>query len=263
MDWITLSEEHMAPAPAAARHLAALDKGAPLNLIAVFGAARQGKSFLMNELAGGSAGFRVSNKSDPCTVGVDLASKLMPLSEFTGGEANRAGAGAGADGGRIQIGFVDAEGQGDRDQSYDAKIATPILLSAQCVLFNWRDSLQKDRILELLGVLTRAASSIGFEGDDAEAGGGEFGGDDGESGGGGGGGEGLSGKAKATARGPAFGNLHIVFRDWNFEFDPAHVRALLLDPEKQAPGDKKDAQRQRRNEVRRVLASTFESIHVW
>ena len=199
MDWITLSDERMTPAPAAACHLAALDKGAPLNLIAIFGAARQGKSFLMNELAGGSAGFKVSNKSDPCTVGVDLASKLMPLSDFAGSKASCT-----EDGRNIQIGFVDAEGQGDRDQSYDAKIATPILLSSQCVLFNWRDSLQKDRILELLGVLTRAASSVGFEADGN--GDGDGCGDCGDgcdgSGGGGGGGR------------PTFGNLHIVFRDW-------------------------------------------------
>jgi len=39
-----------------------------------------------------------------------------------------------------------------------------------------------------------------------------------------------------------------------------------LDKEKHVPGEnpgEKDAERQRRNEVRRVLASTFESINVW
>ena len=69
--------------------------------------------------------------------------------------------------------------KGDRDQLYDARIATPVLLSAQCVLFNWRDSLQKDRILELLGVMTRAASCVGREQENH-----------------------------------TFGHLHIIFRDW-------------------------------------------------
>jgi len=38
-----------------------------------------------------------------------------------------------------QVGFVDAEGQGDRDSAYDARIACPVLLAAKCVIFNWRD----------------------------------------------------------------------------------------------------------------------------
>jgi hypothetical protein len=59
--------------------------------------------------------------------------------------------------GKTTVGFVDAEGQGDRDTTYDARIACPVLLAAKCVLFNWRDSLQKDRILDLLGVMCRAA----------------------------------------------------------------------------------------------------------
>jgi len=37
----------------------------------------------MNKLAGGSGcGFKVSNKQDPCTVGVDLASNIISLKSF-------------------------------------------------------------------------------------------------------------------------------------------------------------------------------------
>jgi len=37
----------------------------------------------MNKLAGSSGcGFKVSNKQDPCTVGVDLASNIISLKSF-------------------------------------------------------------------------------------------------------------------------------------------------------------------------------------
>jgi hypothetical protein len=38
------------------------------NLISIFGAARQGKSFLMNCLAGSSDIFTISNLSTPCNM---------------------------------------------------------------------------------------------------------------------------------------------------------------------------------------------------
>ena len=52
------------------------------NLVSIFGAARQGKSFLMNALAGQEDMFRISNAREPCTQGVDLCSHVMPLSKF-------------------------------------------------------------------------------------------------------------------------------------------------------------------------------------
>lgn len=90
----------------AKRHLSKMNRKDPLSLIAIFGkwrtifgktlkaclktfvghksgSARQGKSFLMNKLAGGAGcGFRVSNLQDPCTVGVDLCANTVRLSDF-------------------------------------------------------------------------------------------------------------------------------------------------------------------------------------
>lgn len=43
--------------------------GAKVNLISIFGRARQGKSFLMNCLAGEKEVFRISNEKDSCTQG--------------------------------------------------------------------------------------------------------------------------------------------------------------------------------------------------
>lgn len=36
------------------------------------------------------------------------------------------------------VGFVDAEGQGDKDVSYDANLICPILLASKVVIFNWK-----------------------------------------------------------------------------------------------------------------------------
>ena len=87
MQWLRLDEEDaLVPQSAAEQHLSRMPRRRPLNLISIFGAARQGKSFLMNRLAGGKGcGFAVSNKSDPCTVGVDLAANTVSLDDFSGG----------------------------------------------------------------------------------------------------------------------------------------------------------------------------------
>ncbi|RLN71282.1 hypothetical protein BBJ28_00009657 [Nothophytophthora sp. Chile5] len=85
----------------------------PVNLIAIFGAARQGKSFLMNLLADQQDLFKISNLREPCTQGVDLSGHFLPLDQFSAlngcpplaTKASR----------ELHIGFVDAEGQGDRD----------------------------------------------------------------------------------------------------------------------------------------------------
>lgn len=162
-----------------------------VNLISIFGAARQGKSFLMNLLADQQDLFKISNLREPCTQGVDLSAHFLPLSTFStlngcpslGGKA------------KMQIGFVDAEGQGDRDitctqaalakcslsisstndvltyymYSDDSRLVSPVLLASKVVLFNWKDSLQADRMLNLLAVLARAAQGIELaEGDSSK-----------------------------------------------------------------------------------------------
>lgn len=185
--------------------------------------------------------------------------------------------GRGASSSGIQVGFVDAEGQGDRDTAYDARIACPVLLAAKSCIFNWRDSLQKDKILEQLGIMCRAAQSVD-----------------------------LSEGGKMTSRvrrvrvcvcvccwPPAllpaaifaqrtherdmfsvhtfvswargsqgekpFGHLNIVFRDWNYDGDRNSVASQLLDIERAAGS----VDAERRNEVRRALSASFESISVW
>ena len=114
----------------------ALDRklgGARTNLVSIFGAARQGKSFLMNCLMGRQDTFRISNARDPCTEGIDLSRSTMPLRDFStvgGGMPQDPVTGVSS----MRIGFVDAEGQGDRDVNYDARLASPVLLTSRCVI---------------------------------------------------------------------------------------------------------------------------------
>lgn len=84
-----------------------------VNIISIFGAARQGKSFLMNLLANQQDLFKISNLREPCTQGVDLSAHFVPLEQFS--TFNGCSKVSTESGKSIQIGFVDAEGQGDRD----------------------------------------------------------------------------------------------------------------------------------------------------
>lgn len=126
----------------------------PCNLISIFGRARQGKSFLMNCLAGEEQIFKISNEKESCTQGIDISEKWMTVKDFSkvyGGVSCE---------GKTKVGFVDAEGQGDRDVSYDANLVCPILLASKCVIFNWKGDLQKDHIMSTLGIMTRAAKNV-------------------------------------------------------------------------------------------------------
>jgi hypothetical protein len=72
--------------------------------------------------------------------------------------------GKAVDSGKCKVGFVDAEGQGDQDITYDANLVCPILLTSKCVILNWKDSLQKDKILNHLGIMHKAAINVAMEG---------------------------------------------------------------------------------------------------
>ena len=131
----------------------------------------------------------------------------------------------------MKIGFIDAEGQGDKDTTYDANLVCPILLASKCVIFNWKDSLQKDRILQLLGVMHKAAINVAEEGEIEVSGGSE----------------------------KIFGHLHVIFRDWQYvDSTPESVKADLFKEERSA-----DTDARLRNSIRSDIKNSFESITVW
>lgn len=194
------------------------------NLISVFGAARQGKSFLMNCLAGETELFKISNQRESCTQGIDISQRLLPLSTFSSIHGGKPVASS------VNIGFVDAEGQGDRDVTYDANLICPVLLVSKAVIFNWKDSMQKDKILNQLGILHKAAINVACEDDSL-----------------------MDGSEQKL-----FGHLHLVFRDWQYEgSDEKAVYNDIFKEERSA-----ESAAAVRNQIRRSVKENFESITV-
>jgi hypothetical protein len=107
-------------------------------------------------------------------------------------------------------------------------LVCPILLTSKCVLLNWMDSVQKDKILNHLGIMHKAAINVATEGDLGE---------EGE---------------------PIFGHLHIVFRDWRFQGDERSVMNDIFKEERSA-----DTAAAVRNQIRRSVKESFRSVRVW
>jgi hypothetical protein len=266
-----------------------------LNLVFVFGNARSGKSFLLNCLTGQPGLFTVLNSSQPCTKGVDISSRIIPYQTFNeharslpvsmedielrDGDSSEPPPKIKKGEQPLQIGFVDVEGQGAEDNSYDTMLALPLLLTAKAVIFNHKGAPTVSDMLSRLGVLARAAQYVDVGDNDAHE------------------------SADATdLQSPAakqtlasqrlgagstttFGHLHVIFRDFSFEGDPASVYQQLLGLENvtatksgakapkslNGPGAKTDRDRendaikaiQERNDIRNMLHANFRSINIW
>jgi hypothetical protein len=240
---------------------ATMNGGAPAdvacNLVGIFGKARQGKSSLMNILAGHDSLFKISHKHKPCTHGVDLSMYNCSLRDFARLSVSREGAAdiisaapkaEGLETSRdplgplgpldplgplahdIRLGFVDAEGMGDQGVTYDTRLFTPVLLHCKCVIFNWMGGVEKDEMLQLLFTLASAARRVDLTpkraagatryvilDEDSED---DMSSEDDAS----------SDEADADIGNEGalngentniFGHLHIVFRDWRFQTDRA------------------------------------------
>jgi hypothetical protein len=218
----------------------------PCNIISIFGRARQGKSFLMNCLAGERDIFRISNEKESCTQGIEISNKWLNLTDFSRIDGGKPTNPKSHD---LKIGFVDAEGQGDKDISYDADLICPILLASKCVIFNWKGDLQKDHILSTLGIMTRAARNVATDSSDSSSS------------------SSSTMKASASTMSMAgsephvvrkkFGHLHIVFRDWqSVGSDEASTFNALFGIENSAEGSVRD-------QIRADVLESFESIRVW
>eukprot|EP01035_Chromulina_nebulosa_P023582 gene23582-30580_t len=205
------------------------DSDSECNLISIFGRARQGKSFLMNCLAGHEDIFRISNEKESCTQGIEISDLWLPIKDFSRSDGGK------PVNGNTKIGFVDAEGQGDKDVSYDASLICPILLASKCVIFNWKGDLQKDNILSILGIMTQAAKNIKEEVSRSD----------------------LKGSASTAAQSKKFGHLHIIFRDWQAaSSDVKSTFDLLFNMEE---GEAAIV----RNQIRQDVLASFESVKVW
>jgi len=146
-----------------------------LNLVTVFGPARTGKSFLLNQLVGQPDYFKVSPLHKPCTVGADISDTYS----FQLG--NGLPMGRTIDEDAPHVAFIDVEGMGDNGNEHFQKLVSPLFLVSQVLIFNWLGSpAAQDDILTDLGTVAFTAEKLM---------GGHVGG------------------------GPIFGHLHIVCRD--------------------------------------------------
>ncbi len=228
-----------------------LDKDENCNLVFIFGNARSGKSFMMNCLVGARGLFQVANTATPCTKGVDVSSYLAKHSALVEHVKSYASVEEVNKGPDSLIGFVDVEGQGAEDGTYDTMLALPLLLTSKVVLFNHKGAPTISHMLSQLGVLARAAEYIdlteeGKEEDEEEEGGPK-----------------------------KFGHLHVLFRDFSFEGEIEDVMEQLMAPEKvpkRAPLNKRASLKsavdpakavKERNDIRQLLKENFASINVW
>jgi len=227
------------------RVLSELSPEQATNLMFIFGNARSGKSFLMNCLLGVPSAFKVVNSSEPCTRGVDISSYVAKRTTI----ASKIGLMDGEDkASDMNVGFVDVEGQGAEDGTYDTMLALPLLLTSKVVLFNHKGAPTVTDMLSKLGVLARAADYIELA-DENHA-------EEEEK-------EEEPGKKK-------FGHLHVVFRDFSFEGNRESVYTQLMGMEKvpkslkTAPGqlDATKAAKER-NDIRQMLLDNFQSVNVW
>eukprot|EP01045_Picozoa_sp_COSAG04_P033919 COSAG04_NODE_7213_length_1166_cov_1.644799_1_plen_250_part_01 len=193
-----------------------------VNLISIFGAARGGKSTMMSLLSGQPGLFAASPGGESYTQGIMMANHFAGLGHFSAQDGGRR---VEAEEQGLTVGFLDAEGQGDRGIEHDLKLISAPMLLSKVQIFNWNSSMQKDKILDELMVMTKVA---------------------------------LKYREKSSTTKP-FCYLAITFqncREQEISDGEPHRLAQLLDPE---PLDdlEDDKAKARRNETRRFLRGSF------
>lgn len=131
-------QEHVSFSTEARALVGNISQNKHLNLIAIWGPARTGKSFFMNTLAQytGCGVFSVRGGVDPCTVGAYIATTSKSFETFSKGnrDAGTELKTTSTSASRPEVGFVDVEGQGDKHLSYDMLLATPLLLLSKVII---------------------------------------------------------------------------------------------------------------------------------
>jgi hypothetical protein len=229
-------------------------KSRNMNMLFIFGNARSGKSFMMNCLLGVPGLFKVVNSATPCTKGVDVSSLVVPHSTLAHHVGTYGASVPSND--NLDVGFVDVEGQGDKDGTHDTMLALPLLVTSKVVLFNHKGAPTVNDMLSKLGVLARAADYIDLEDSEGKT-------DEHKKK------EGRARGISVHAEGKKFGHLHVLFRDFSFEGTKEDVKEQLMGMEKvvkkvaQSGGNDPAKASKERNDIRGLLNDNFMSINVW
>lgn len=137
------------------------------NLVCIFGAARTGKSYLLNALTGKAGQFPVCNRILPCTRGVQVSTSVFSHGDFVDSikpidDNNETVAGKTAikKEDNMSLLFCDMEGKGGEDVNYDAMLALPMLWASKVLLLNHKGPLLVDDFLQQLGTLLQHAEVL-------------------------------------------------------------------------------------------------------
>ena len=142
----TAVDEHSKLLSIKTNHLPAM-----AGIVAMFGAAREGKSTVMNQIAGCDGMFIQSCKAVACTKG----SWFSPPINIAGPGENE-----------LLATLIDHEGQGDMSQEHDLKLVLPALFFATVAIYKWVGGTRRADILDKLQLFAQAAAEISPEGDE-------------------------------------------------------------------------------------------------
>ncbi|KAL4431144.1 hypothetical protein ABPG75_006400 [Micractinium tetrahymenae] len=119
----------------------------PVGVVAVCGRARQGKSFILNQLLGRSGGFQVAPTHRPCTKGLWMWSSPVER--------------RGADGSRYSLVLLDTEGIDAYDQTgqYSTQIFSLAVLLSSLFVFNQMGGID-EAALDRLSLVTEMTKHI-------------------------------------------------------------------------------------------------------
>lgn len=119
----------------------------PVGVVAVAGRARQGKSFILNQLLGHSGGFKVAATHRPCTKGLWMWSAPVELQ--------------GADGSKYNLVLLDTEGIDAYDQTaqYSTQIFSLAVLLSSLFVYNQLGPID-EAALDRLSLVTEMTKNI-------------------------------------------------------------------------------------------------------
>eukprot|EP00803_Ostreobium_quekettii_P008595 evm.model.scf_1894.2 EVM.evm.TU.scf_1894.2 scf_1894:8241-19466(-) len=119
----------------------------PIGVVAVCGRARQGKSYILNQLLGRSSGFKVSSTQKPCTKGLWLWSK--PIKQRA------------PDGREYHLVLIDSEGIDAYDQTahYSTQIFALAILLSSLFVYNQMGGID-EAALDRLALVTEMTNVI-------------------------------------------------------------------------------------------------------
>lgn len=199
----------------------------PLNAVVILGAARSGKSFLMNCLMSCDC-FQVRGGTPRCTVGALIPDAILSLQEFKEGKAPGNGATEG-DRSHPLVAFVDVEGsqQGVTQGGHGFILEVPLLLVSKVAILNWPGLPTAQSLQTHCALLVNAAMAL-----------------------------------SPNCRSKVFGDLIIVCRECKQSSESVYSVLFNEENEADATSIEEGVEMRARNNMRQTLQNSFDTIQV-